>query len=482
MIHKLICSLLGLLVWATHLEAQVPQPIRQLLRQPYMEGASFSLMVKEVESGRTLFAYDTLQQMTPASVMKSLTTATALELLGEDYRFPTTIEYDGTIEQGHLNGNLYIKGSGDPSLGSSFLEEEVDFAGEWIAAIRNAGIQTIEGAVIADEQLFDTEGTSLKWVVEDMGTDYGAGSYGLNVFDNRFKLGLQTGEAGSRPQVKGIEPWIDLRFHNYMIAQKVATDSCYIMGAPFSNERYLYGVVPAGKAYLQLQGDIPDPPTFLADYLTKQLRKVGIKVKGTPSCYRLLQEAGEWPTKSRKPLITTYSPPLSELVRITNFVSHNLFADALLKTIGLRYQPKKGEVISSFGRGVKVLREYWEQQGLDVATLYQVDGSGLAAINKLSTAFTTDFLCYMRKQSSYSTVFNNSLPRVGIEGSVRNFWKGNISAKLKSGSMTRVKGYAGYVTQAGRTYAIALFVNHYGCDGKEMNRAIEKLLNGLFMQ
>ncbi|MGM9797692.1 MAG: D-alanyl-D-alanine carboxypeptidase/D-alanyl-D-alanine-endopeptidase [Parabacteroides sp.] len=481
MIYKLY-SLLGLLIWAICVEAQVPQPIRQLLRQPYMEGASFSLMVKEVESGRTLFAYDTLRQMTPASVMKSLTTATALELLGEDFRFPTTIEYDGSIKQGCLHGNLYIKGSGDPSLGSSFLEEEVDFMAEWIAAIRNAGIQTIEGAVIADEQLFDTEGTSLKWVAEDMGADYGAGSYGLNVFDNRYKLGLQTGEAGSRPQVKGIEPWIDLRFHNYMIAQKVATDSCYIMGVPFSNERYLYGVVPAGKAYHQLQGNIPDPPAFLADYLTKQLRKVGIKVKGTPSCYRLLQEAGEWPTKSRKPLITTYSPPLSELVRITNFVSHNLFADALLKTIGLCYQPKKGEVISSFSRGVKVLRDYWEQQGLDVATLYQVDGSGLAAINKLSTAFITDFLCYMRKQSVHSTVFNNSLPRVGFEGSVRNFWKGNISAKLKSGSMTRVKGYAGYVTQAGKEYAIALFVNHYGCDGKEMNRAIEKLLNGLFMQ
>ena len=188
MIHKLLHSLFALLVWATFTEAQVPQPIRQLLRQPYMEGASFSLMVKEVESGRTLFAYDTLRQMTPASVMKSLTTATALELLGADYRFPTTIEYDGTIEQGCLNGNLYIKGSGDPSLGSSFLEEEIDFMGEWIAAIRNAGIQTIEGAVIADEQLFDTEGTSLKWVVEDMGTDYGAGSYGLNVFDKRLTL------------------------------------------------------------------------------------------------------------------------------------------------------------------------------------------------------------------------------------------------------------------------------------------------------
>ena len=479
MIYKLY-SLLGLLLWAICVEAQVPQPIRQLLRQPYMEGASFSLMVKEVESGEVRFAYDTLRQMTPASVMKSLTTATALELLGPDYRFPTSLEYDGTVEQGHLKGNLYIKGSGDPSLGSAFLEEEVDFIGEWIAAIRAAGIQSIEGAVIADEQLFDTEGISLKWVVEDMGTDYGAGSYGLNVFDNRFKLGLQTGEPGSRPQVKGVEPWIDLHFHNYMTAQKVTTDSCYIIGAPFSNERYLYGIVPAGKAYHQLQGDIPDPPTFLADYLTKQLRKAGVEVKGTPTCYRLLNEAGEWPSLPRETLITTYSPPLSELIRITNFVSHNLFADALLKTIGLRYQPQPGEVISSFGRGVKVLRDYWEKRGLNVATLYQVDGSGLAAINKLSTAFVTDFLCYMRTQSAQSTVFCHSLPRVGIEGSVRNFWKGSVSARLKSGSMTRVKGYAGYVKQGGKEYAIALFVNQYGCDGKEINRAIEKLLTALF--
>ena len=86
----------------------------------------------------------------------------------------------------------------------------------------------------------------------------------------------------------------------------------------------------------------------------------------------------------------------------------------------------------------------------------------------------------MRKQATQSTVFNKSLPRVGIEGSVRNFWKGKISAKLKSGSMTRVKGYAGYVHQGEKEYAIALFVNHYACDGKVMNRAIEKLLTTLF--
>lgn len=480
MTHK-ICCLFWLCCWALCLEAQTPQPIRQFLRQPFMEGASFSLMVKEVESGRTVFAYDTLRQMTPASVMKTVTTATALELLGPDYRFPTAIEHDGRIEQGVIQGNLYIKGSGDPSLGSSFLTDTVDVIGEWVAALRERGIQRVEGDVIADERLFDTEGTSLKWVVEDMGTDYGAGSYGLNVFDNCLKIGLQTGQPGSRPQVKGVEPWVDLRFHNYMTAQRVAKDSCFVMGAPFSNERYLYGIVPAEKPYFELKGDIPDPPLFLATYLTQALRQAGIEVVGKPSCYRLLQEAGEWPTNDRETLVTTYSPPLSELVRITNFVSHNLYADALLKTIGLRYQPKPGEVLSSFGRGTEVLRSFWAKRGLDVATLYQVDGSGLAAINKLSTSFMTDFLLYMRKQAEQSTAFNQSLPRAGVEGSVRNFWKSKArTSQLKSGSMTRVKGYAGYVKQGGKTYAVALFVNHYACDGRELNRAIEKMLSALF--
>lgn len=77
-----------------------------------MEGASFSLIVKDVHNGETVFAYDTLRQLTPASVMKTVTTATALEILGEDYRFPTTLAYDGSIEKGLLKGNLYIKGSG----------------------------------------------------------------------------------------------------------------------------------------------------------------------------------------------------------------------------------------------------------------------------------------------------------------------------------------------------------------------------------
>ncbi|MDD2951941.1 MAG: D-alanyl-D-alanine carboxypeptidase/D-alanyl-D-alanine-endopeptidase [Parabacteroides sp.] len=461
--------------------AQIPQPIRQFLRKPYMEGASFALIVKDVDSGETVFAYDTSRQLTPASVMKTVTTATALEILGEDYRFPTTLEYDGSIEKGLLKGNLYIKGSGDPSLGSAHLAtDHKRFLQEWISALRKAGIHKIQGAVIADESVFDTEGTSLKWVGEDMGSYYGAGSYGLCVFDNLYKLALQTGAPGTRPKLKGTDPELPgIRFHNYLTAQRVSSDSSFIVGAPFATDRYLYGIVPANREWYPLKGDIPDPALFLAEYLTRQLEHAGITVGESPSCFRISREEGRWKAGKRTRIVTTYSPTLREIVAVTNRVSHNLFADALLKTIGLRYTPHEGEVLSSFSRGIRVLREYWREKGIDLSGVWMYDGSGLAAANKLSTAFVADLLVYMRTCSQHSTAFYESLPVAGVEGSVRNFLKGSPlqgKARLKSGSMSRVKGYAGYVSEGDKRYAIALFVNNYACDGRPMNAAIEQLL------
>ena len=168
---------------------------------------------------------------------------------------------------------------------------------------------------------------------------------------------------------------------------------------------------------------------------------------------------------------------------MTNHVSHNLFADALIKTIGLRYTPRKGEVISSFNRGIQVLRDYWQGKGLDLSCVWMYDGSGLAVTNKLSTAFVADLLIYMKTCSQQHTAFYESLPVAGVEGSVRNFLKGSFlqgKAHLKSGSMSRVKGYAGYINKGDKQYAIALFVNNYSCDGRPMTVAIEKLLLQLF--
>lgn len=478
----LLCLLICLHLLAG---AQTPAPVKWLLQAPYMRGASFSLVVKDVQEGRTVYSYDTDRLQSPASVLKTVATATALEILGEDYRYPTTLEYDGILENGTLEGNLYIKGSGDPSLGSShFAPGQNKFLSTWIAALQKAGIKHITGSVISDESIFDTEGVSIKWLREDMGNYYAPGSYGISIFDNMYKLSLQTGAAGTRPVLKGTEPDIPfIRFKNYLKAAPVSSDSAYIIGAPLDDVRYLYGVLPANREAYVLKGDIPDPALYLARYLTDQLQQKGIRVDGSPSCYRIEVEENRWKKGERKEIVTTYSPTLREIASICNHVSHNLYADALVKTVGLQYKPRRNEMISSFGRGVQVVKEYWEKKGLDVFPLRMNDGSGLAPADKVSAGFMGELLVYMATESAVLDAFIASLPQAGIEGSVRNFLKGSKlqgKAHLKSGGITGVRSYAGYITKDGRTYAVAVFSNNYSCPMSRMTRALEKLLLQLF--
>jgi D-alanyl-D-alanine carboxypeptidase/D-alanyl-D-alanine-endopeptidase len=465
--------------------AQTPAPVKWLLQAPYMRGASFSLVVKDVQEGKTVYSYDTDRLQSPASVLKTVATATALEILGEDYRYPTTLEYDGILESGTLEGNLYIKGSGDPSLGSShFAPGQNKFLSTWIAALQKAGIKHITGSVISDESIFDTEGVSIKWLREDMGNYYAPGSYGISIFDNMYKLSLQTGAAGTRPVLKGTEPDIPfIRFKNYLKAAPVSSDSAYIIGAPLDDVRYLYGVLPANREAYVLKGDIPDPALYLARYLTDQLQQKGIRVDGSPSCYRIEVEENRWKKGERKEIVTTYSPTLREIASVCNHVSHNLYADALVKTVGLQYKPRRNEMISSFGRGVQVVKEYWEKKGLDVFPLRMNDGSGLAPADKVSAGFMGELLVYMATESAVSDAFIASLPQAGIEGSVRNFLKGSKlqgKAHLKSGGITGVRSYAGYITKDGKTYAVAVFSNNYSCPMSRMTGALEKLLLQLF--
>lgn len=473
--------------------AQVPQPVRQLLKADYMQGASFSLAVRNTASGEILYACDEQRQLTPASVLKVVTTAAALELLGEEYRFPTSLEYTGEVAGGVLKGDLYIKGSGDPSLGSAhiaasrenFTPEQAPFISQWIDALKEAGISRIDGRIIADETAFDTEAISPKWLQEDIGSYYGAGSYGLNVFDNLYSLHLASGAAGETPRITGCEPEMpSLRFHNYMKAASVPTDSAFIIGGAYADDRFLYGVVPANQSRRTIKGDIPDPPLFLARYLAKRIEQAGITVSGEEAT--TLRILGEDPGKGteRRMLITTFSPTLRELVGITNERSHNLYADALLKAVGnMRRPAARGEIISSFGKGVRELSTFWEEKGLDVSPLHIYDGSGLSATDRVSALFIADVLAYMATQSPVAEAFRQSLPQAGREGTVRNFLKGTPlegRTRLKSGGMSRVRSYAGYIRRDGQEYAVAVIVNNYNCSSREITRALERLLAALF--
>ncbi|MCD7938075.1 MAG: D-alanyl-D-alanine carboxypeptidase/D-alanyl-D-alanine-endopeptidase [Tannerellaceae bacterium] len=459
-----------------------------------MKGASFSLLVKDLKNGQTIYSYDTGRELIPASVMKLVTTATALEVLGEEFRFETSLEYEGEIRNGVLTGNLYITGSGDPTLGSSHIvpegtqnifQAQQQFIREWVKAIKEAGIQHIQGSIIADDSVFDTEGISSKWLYEDLGSYYGAGSYGISVFDNIYRVILKTGAQGTTPQITETIPAITgLQFSNYLTSSaEVTKDSSYILGAPYASQRFLYGVVPASKERYILRGDIPDPALFLAQYLTRSLAFENIQIEGKPTTRRLLAQQKDWKPQTRTKLTSTFSPPLTEIVDIINYKSHNLYADAVFKTIGNLYTPGKNELLSTFGKGTVFTGHYWEKKGIQTANLHLFDGSGLAPTDKITTELICNILYYMYHHSSHREAYMNSLPKAGEEGSVRNFLKGTSlqgNARLKSGSMSRVKAYAGYVQKGEKEYTVALIVNNYQGEGPDMTKQIEKLFISLF--
>jgi D-alanyl-D-alanine carboxypeptidase/D-alanyl-D-alanine-endopeptidase (penicillin-binding protein 4) len=464
-------------------KAQTHPAMKKFLSALYMRGASVSIMIKDVRSDSAVFSYDANREVIPASTIKTVTTATALEILGEHFRYETAIMHDGNIRNGVLYGNIHIRGSGDPTTGSSHIGADRDKTiRKWISAIKNKGIRKITGSVIADESIFDTEGISMKWLREDLGSHYGQGCYGLNIYDNRYRLFLRTGEPDSRPTIERSEPDMSsIVFRNYLTAKKTATDSTYIVGLPYSTERYLYGIVPANRSEYGLSGDIPEPALFLAGYVTARLKEEGIEVAEEPACYRQLSQAGKWKRQERKIITTSYSPPLKDIIRITNHASHNLYADALLKTIGLRYNPD--EVASSFEKGIKTLHEHWKKAGLDTSPLWMFDGGGLAPTDKVTACFLCELLSYMATKSTAPDVFMKSLPRAGMEGTVANILKGSPlhgKARLKSGSMSRVRNYTGYVTKDNRLYAVAFLVNNFSCKQSQIEADIEELLLSLF--
>jgi D-alanyl-D-alanine carboxypeptidase/D-alanyl-D-alanine-endopeptidase (penicillin-binding protein 4) len=321
----------------------------------------------------------------------------------------------------------------------------------------------------------------MKWLREDMGNYYAPGSYGINIFDNLYTLFLQTDHSASKPQILKTEPAMPtILFYNYLTINESNKDSMYIAGFPFANERYLYGTLPANRASYRLKGDIPEPSLFLAQYFTEMLEKDTIVVKGEPSCYRILTHNNAWNIPERKLLTASYSIPIKELIRITNHVSHNLYADALLKTIGIK--DRTSEHISSFEKGVKIVKYYWADKGLQTSSLWMYDGCGLATTDKLTASFVCDVLSYMYKQSSYFKSFFESLPRAGLDGTVANMLKGSVlqeKTRIKSGSMSRVRSYAGYYISDDKQYAFAILVNNFSCTQAQIKKDIEQLLLSL---
>lgn len=447
--------------------------IERFVQLPINKHASIGFKLVDIETGKLECAYNENMSLCPASVLKIITTASALEILGKDFLFETKIYSQGNIdEKGCLHGKLFIQGSGDPSLGSEYVGDKPKyFLQEWLEAINKAGIKSIQG-ILVNKEPEAYEGFSSKWLKEDLGNYYASGTYNISVFDNSYRLYLRSEKAGTEVQIIKTEPLVDLKFNNYLKVVSSNIDSAYIAGAPFSMERNLHGVVPQNKNSIIIKGDIPKPALFLANYFEDFLKSNHISISSKA------ESTESPPDTMAKLLCTSVSKPMAQLIRVSNERSNNHYAEHLFYAIGKERGLAKGsDYIPSISQ--RQIHKYWHKKGINTQSLFMYDGSGLAPSNAISAQMLTEVLVYMYKKSVHKEIFLQSLPLAGKEGTVRAFLKNTPlegEARIKSGSISKVQSYAGYVMKDGKASAFTLIVNNFTGNRKELRKEIERLL------
>lgn len=443
-------------------------PLDGLVNNSLLQNANISLLVRDVATNTTVCEYHSKNSVVPASTMKLVTTATALELLGADFRFQTRLEVDGKVTaDGVLNGNLYIRGGGDPTLGSEKLGDTT-FLVKWVEAIKNRGIRKINGRVIADAGLFDDEGVNPKWTWEDMGNYYAAGIYGISYLDNTYRLVLRSGSVGTTPTVLRVVPEIaNLKIDNRLMSSSISFDSAYFYGAPHSDYRTVTGEIPANRAEFVTKGDIPNPALLLAQHFTNRLVQNGVAVRDLPT--DIVEQTSE-----RTAIYTHDSPPLSEIITETNVRSNNLYAECVFKYLALQ-----NKAVATNAEAVQVIKAFWKSKGLSVDQLFMYDGSGLSPSDAVSAQFFVELLSYMQTKSLNKDVFFRSLPVAGENGTLKSFLlKTPLQGKVhaKSGTISRVKSYAGYIDNKGKQLVFALLINNPNGSSKALTRKMAEFL------
>lgn len=454
----------------------IEKEINLLVNDVNLKNASISFYAVDVETNLPIASFDENRALVPASTLKLITTATAFELLGKEIRFKTTVLYQGEIDTLNkiFNGNIIIKGGGDPSLASHrFQNHYGDVFFYWASEIKKLGIDSINGKIITDATIFNNQIPST-WIWGDIGNYYGAGPNGLSVFENFYTLSLKSSnEIGGKVEIESIVPIIpNLLLNNNLVSHNSEKDLAYIYGGPNQFNRLISGSIPKGRNDFQVKGSIPNPELLVAYLLEKKLNETGVKTKNGERATS--NQDSLYNDKEAIEITYSLSPTLAEIIKYTNLYSINLYAEHLINHIGLK-QNGIGKTTS----GTEAMLSFWSKKGINIDGMALFDGSGLSKFNAITSKQLVAVLIYMQK-SENSNIFYNSLSIAGKSGTLINIGKnttaqGNIFAK--SGYMNRVRSYAGYAkTRSNKTIAFAIIVNNYNCSAAEMKIKLEKIM------
>jgi len=272
-----------------------------------------------------------------------------------------------------------------------------------------------------------------------------------------------------RPEIPGLVVENDVSD-----AENEATET-FLQGDPADLSLSVQGIVIKDSRLFPYCGVIPDPALVAANELKKGLTDHGIKVGGIAADIETADSTLlKTILKDRTDISFAISPSVAALVTLTNLHSNNLYAEHLNKQIGLnRYHSGNSET------GCKAVLEFWKSKKIDTRGMFLYDGCGVSRYDGITAQQLADLLYYMTSSPAFAT-FYNSLPLAGVSGTLAKYMKGTKAEgnlRAKTGSISRVKSYAGYVRCAsGKRLIFSILVNNFTCSGPEMVEKLDKIM------
>ena len=428
--------------------------------------------VSSLDTGRVLFESNSDKLLRPASSMKIYTVATALDRLSPDYRFTTSVYAPARPDAaGVIRGDLRIYGRGDPSIAARFNNGDYFKTIDDLAArIVAAGVKRVEGDLVGDETYFTGPKYGSGWEWEDLTWYYGAEVTPLTVNDNALDLFIKPGAAVGEPAVITTGPPDPLLsiINRVTTSAKANVRDISIHRGLNDNTITITGTIPLDDRGYTGGIGISHPALLFVYLLRNSLATKGVVITGKS------RVTGENPFSStsspssvvQEELVTFQSPPFSLIAAQTLKPSQNLYTELILRTLGKVSPPPPIPIPNATSEelGLEAVKTFLKTVGIRPESLVLDDGSGLSRNDMITADASVQLLTFMSKHR-YADVFRNALPIAGVDGTLRNRFKGTPAENnlhAKTGSLSSAASLAGYVTTAaGEKLAFSIMVNNY---------------------
>jgi D-alanyl-D-alanine carboxypeptidase/D-alanyl-D-alanine-endopeptidase (penicillin-binding protein 4) len=433
------------------------QKIHERFDDSMFAHAHWGVLIKSLKTGEIWYERNSQKMFMPASNEKVITGAAALETLGPDFTFETYLNYEGTIKDSILEGNLVVYGNGDPTLYTRLDKDPLSLFKSWAAKLSSMGIKQINGNIIGDDNAFEDYPYGYGWTYDDFDAYYSAEINSLQLNEN--SIDLKINPPSTKDGKITVEPNLPSSYYQ-IVDNTTVGDTGHtrisVNRAFGKNAITINGYVKAGTKPFEETPSLYNPTLFYATALREELERDGIKVTGEPKDCDDIQN---WKTTVHNlTLIDKHDSPLfKDILAGLMKPSQNLYAETFVRVLGWK---KTG--IGSFKEGKKVVEDVLKGFGVKPGTYAYMDGSGLSRYNYTSPEILVMVLEGMRKSNDWD-VWYKDLPIAGVDGTLKNRMKGtpaenNVHAK--TGTISNVRGLSGYVTTAdGEEVVFSFLVN-----------------------